>query len=96
MGVRPHRWSTPWGVHAPWTREVAAKYGLELCGWDIDTHDWRGDRAERMLAEMGPDLCHGAVVMLHDGLGPGAMRNGCEETVRFARMLAAEAAAAAA
>jgi peptidoglycan-N-acetylglucosamine deacetylase len=96
MGVRPHRWSTPWGVHAPWTREVAAKYGLELCGWDIDTHDWRGDRAERMLAEMGPDLCYGAVVMLHDGLGPGALRNGCEETVRFARMLAAEAAAAAA
>jgi peptidoglycan-N-acetylglucosamine deacetylase len=93
LGVRPRRWRTPWGVHAPWTQEIAAAHELELCGWDVDTHDWRGDGAEQMLASVGPDLHPGAVVLLHDGLGPGARRRGCEETVRFTRMLAAESVA---
>jgi peptidoglycan/xylan/chitin deacetylase (PgdA/CDA1 family) len=92
LGIQPRRWRTPGGVHAPWTQEIADAHELELCGWDIDSHDWRGHRAERMLADAGPDLHHGAVVLLHDG--PGALRDSCEETVRFARLLAAEAVAA--
>ena len=56
--------------------EVAAEHDLELCGWDVDTHDWRGDSAEAMLAAVGPELREGAVVLLHDGLGPGALRQG--------------------
>ena len=55
----------------PWTAEIAAAHDLELCGWDVDTHDWRGDGAEAMLAAVGPELHAGAVVLLHDGLGPG-------------------------
>jgi peptidoglycan-N-acetylglucosamine deacetylase len=94
LGIRPRRWRTPGGVHAPWTPDIAAAHGLELCGWDIDTNDWRGHRAERMLADAGPELHCGAVVLLHDGVGPGALRDGCEETVRFARFMAAEAVAA--
>jgi peptidoglycan/xylan/chitin deacetylase (PgdA/CDA1 family) len=94
LGVHPRRWRTPFGVHAPWTREIAAAHDLELCGWDVDTHDWRGDGAEQMLAAVGPELHEGAVVLLHDGLGPGALRPGCEETVRFTRLIAAEAVAA--
>ena len=46
-----------------------------------------------MLASVGPELHAGAVVLLHDGLGPGALRQGCEETVRFTRMMAAESVA---
>jgi peptidoglycan-N-acetylglucosamine deacetylase len=94
LGVRARRWRTPWGVHAPWTREVAAAHDLQLCGWDVDSHDWRGDAAERMLVAVGPELREGAVVRLHDGLGPGALRAGCQETVRFTRLIAAEAVAA--
>jgi peptidoglycan-N-acetylglucosamine deacetylase len=93
LGIRPRRWRTPWGVQAPWTEEIAAEHALELYGWDVDSHDWRGDGAERMLAAVGPELREGAVVLLHDGLGPGARRRGCEETVRFTRMLAAESVA---
>jgi peptidoglycan/xylan/chitin deacetylase (PgdA/CDA1 family) len=94
IGVRPRRWRVPFGSPARWTPEIAEAHGLELCGWDVDTHDWRGDGAERMLASVGPELHHGAVVLLHDGLGPGALRDDCEETVRFTRMIAAEAVAA--
>jgi peptidoglycan-N-acetylglucosamine deacetylase len=93
LGVHPTRWRTPWGVHAPWTQEIAAAHDLQLCGWDVDSHDWRGDAAEQMLAAVGPDLHEGAVVLLHDGLGPGALRQGCSETVRFTRLIAAEAVA---
>ena len=95
LGVRPRRWRTPWGVQAPWTQEIAAAHELELCGWDVDSHDWRGDGAEQMLAAVGPELHEGAVVLLHDGLGPGSPRQGCEETVRFTRLIAAEAVAGA-
>jgi peptidoglycan-N-acetylglucosamine deacetylase len=93
LGVRPSRWRTPWGAQAPWTEEIAAAHELELWGWDVDTHDWRGDGAETMLASVGPELHAGAIVLLHDGLGPGAQRQGCEETVRFTRMMAAESVA---
>jgi peptidoglycan-N-acetylglucosamine deacetylase len=95
LGVRPARWRPPGGVRAPWTAAIAAEHGLTLCGWDVDPQDWRGGPAERMLAEVGPALHAGAVVLLHDGLGPGGMR-GRQETVRFARLMAAEAAAGAA
>jgi peptidoglycan/xylan/chitin deacetylase (PgdA/CDA1 family) len=94
LGVTPRRWRTPWGAQASWTGEIAAAHELELVGWDVDTHDWRGDAAEAMLASVGPELRPGAVVLLHDGLGPGALRQGCEETVRFTRMIAAESVAA--
>jgi peptidoglycan-N-acetylglucosamine deacetylase len=93
LGIRPRRWRTPWGAQAPWTEEIAAEHELELCAWDVDSHDWRGDGAEQMLAAVGPELRAGAVVLLHDGLGPGARRRGCEETVRFTRMIAAESVA---
>jgi peptidoglycan/xylan/chitin deacetylase (PgdA/CDA1 family) len=91
LGVDPRRWRTPYGVRASWTAEIAAAHGLELCGWDLDTHDWRGDAAEQMLAAIGPGLREGASVLMHDGLGPGARRRGCQETVRLTRMIAAEA-----
>ncbi|MDQ3242053.1 MAG: polysaccharide deacetylase family protein [Actinomycetota bacterium] len=88
LGIRPQRWRVPWGMEAPWTREVAAARGLELEGWSIDTHDWRGDPAAGMLAAARPYLEPGAVVLMHDGLGPGARRGGCEETVALVPALA--------
>ncbi len=70
-------------MEAEWTRDLAAAFGLELVGWSVDTHDWRGDEAEAMLARCGPELRDDSVVLLHDALGPGALRVGCEETVRL-------------
>jgi len=90
LGITPTRWRPPCGMCAEWTAEVAAEHGLTLCGWDVDAQDWRGGRAERMLAEVGPDLRTGAVVLLHDG---PSRSGGGDETVRFVRLMAAEAAA---
>ncbi|HXP38477.1 MAG TPA: polysaccharide deacetylase family protein, partial [Solirubrobacteraceae bacterium] len=39
LGVRPTLWRTPWGVCTAATERVAARHGLSLVGWTIDTHD---------------------------------------------------------
>lgn len=94
LGVSPSRWRTPWGDTAPWTADVAAARGLALTGWTADTHDWRGDTAERMLEAVRPGLLAGAVVLMHDGIGPGATRADCLQTVRLLEPLCAAARAA--
>lgn len=81
LGAKPRLWRPPWGVVAPWTWSIAASRGLQITGWSADTHDWRGDGASEMLESVGPLLRDGSVVLMHDGLGPGALRDGCEETV---------------
>lgn len=88
-GVAPSLWRTPWGVEAGWTRPAADARGLRVVGWTADTHDWRGDAAESMLAAIAGELHDGAVVLAHDGLGPGATRDGARETVALIAPLAA-------
>jgi peptidoglycan/xylan/chitin deacetylase (PgdA/CDA1 family) len=83
LGVRPRLWRTPWDDRAPWTAAVAAERGLSLAGWSADTHDWRGDEAETMFEATRPELGPGAVVLAHDGIGPGALRPDTVETLRY-------------
>jgi peptidoglycan/xylan/chitin deacetylase (PgdA/CDA1 family) len=93
VGVVPRRWRVPWGVCTAATSSVAVRYGLELVGWTIDTHDWRGDDAEAMLAEASAELGDGSVILMHDALGPGARRAGCSATVELIEPLASAARA---
>jgi peptidoglycan-N-acetylglucosamine deacetylase len=86
-GVTPRLWRTPYGDLVPWSPEVAAAHGLQLAGWTADTNDWTGASAEAMLASVEPRLAENAIVLAHDGLGPGALRSTCEETVRLIRPL---------
>ncbi|GAC1485812.1 MAG: hypothetical protein NVS1B9_04240 [Solirubrobacteraceae bacterium] len=87
LGVRPSRWRAPWGIVTKHTEELADQFGLTLVGWTHDTHDWRGDSAAAMLAALAPPLAADAVVLMHDALGPGAQRAGCEQTVALTQML---------
>lgn len=89
VGVEPRFWRPPWGVLAPWTEEVAEDFGLRLAPWSVDTRDWRGDPTREMLRNAEPLLGPGAIVLMHDGLGPGALRTGCEETVALVEPLVA-------
>lgn len=77
--IAPSIWRLPWGVAAPATAPIARERGLELVGWTADTEDWRGDPAATLLGRVEPELCPGAVVLAHDGLGPGATRTGCRD-----------------
>ena len=81
QGVRPHFWRPPWGVLAPFTAEIADEFGLEIVLWTEGTRDWRGDPASEMLERVGPQLRPGSIILMHDGIGPGARRSGCSETV---------------
>jgi peptidoglycan-N-acetylglucosamine deacetylase len=88
VGVIPRLWRTPWGDHAPWTAAVAQEHGLRVVGWTVDSHDWRGDSATAMFAASRAQLCDGAIVLAHDGIGPGARRGDARETVAFVRLVA--------
>ena len=74
-------WRTPWGVVTPATEGVARKHGLTLVGWTADTEDWRGGPPDEMVARVTRKLLPGAIVLMHDGVGPGATREGCAMTV---------------
>lgn len=87
LAVSPSLWRPPWGIVTPETGRVARDLGLELSPWTADTHDWRGDSAEEMFRAVGLSLSNGDVVLMHDGLGPGARRRGCRETVALVRPL---------
>jgi peptidoglycan-N-acetylglucosamine deacetylase len=89
LGVRPRRWRLPWGRAASFTADLAAERDLEVVGWTADSEDWRGGDADELLARVEPDLRPGAIVLLHDGLGPGARRGDCAATVALVPRLLA-------
>jgi peptidoglycan/xylan/chitin deacetylase (PgdA/CDA1 family) len=81
LGVRPRRWRPPWGALAAWSADVATERGLDLTGWTVDPEDWSGRSAAAMLRHVTASDDGEPVVLLHDGVGPGARRDGCAETV---------------
>ena len=93
LGVRPALWRLPWGVRAAWSDALAADHGLRIVDWSVDTHDWRGDDAPTMLAATRDDLRDGAVVLAHDGIGPGARRADARQTAGYVTLAARETAA---
>ena len=91
LGARPALWRTPWGDVAPWTAEIARRHHLRLTGWTVDTHDWRGDGASDMFAATEPELTADAVVLAHDGIGPGARREDAEATLAYVTLVIEDA-----
>jgi hypothetical protein len=71
----------------PATEDVAHKHRLMLVGWTTDTEDWRGGRPDEMLARVEGGLRTNAIVLMHDGVGPGATRDGCAVTVDVINLL---------
>ena len=89
VGVHPRLWRAPWGVCTDASHRVAERLGLQLVRWSIDTHDWRGDEPQAMLNHARSQLADGGTVLMHDALGPGARRAGCQNTFALLPALAA-------
>jgi peptidoglycan/xylan/chitin deacetylase (PgdA/CDA1 family) len=84
---RPTRWRAPWGICTEATEQVATELELELVHWTADSHDWRGDSSTEMLEALDAEIEGGAIVLMHDGLGPGALRAGAGQTVELIKPL---------
>ncbi len=93
IGARPQLWRAPWGVCTDASVRVADRLGLQLVRWSIDTHDWRGEEPRAMLAHARSQLQDGGAVLMHDALGPGARRAGCQNTLALLPALATAARA---
>jgi len=93
VGVHPRLWRAPWGICTEASHRVAERLGLQLVGWSIDTHDWRGDEQRAMLDHARSQFAAAGVVLMHDALGPGARRLGCQNTLALLPALAALARA---
>lgn len=81
LGIQARAWRPPWGDLAPWSATLAAELGLDLWLWSDDTHDWDGRGSEEMLTVLAANLSDGSVVLMHDGIGPGARRADVGSTV---------------
>jgi peptidoglycan-N-acetylglucosamine deacetylase len=82
-------WRTPWGVVTPATESVAREHRLRLVGWTADTQDWRGGSYVEMIQRVERRILPKAIVLMHDGVGPGATREDCAETVALVARLVA-------
>jgi peptidoglycan-N-acetylglucosamine deacetylase len=91
VGVTPALWRTPWGDIATWSHQIARENQLRIIGWTVDTHDWRGDPAHEMFEATRAGLGDGAIVLAHDGIGPGAKRADVSETIAYTQLVAKHA-----
>jgi peptidoglycan/xylan/chitin deacetylase (PgdA/CDA1 family) len=84
------RWRPPHGIVTPVTEELARERGLELVHWTADTVDWNADQSvEGMLGRVEPLLRPGAVVLMHDAVGPGSPRESPAATLALLEPLVA-------
>ena len=84
--VRPTLWRTPWGDTAPWTTTVAARARAAAGRLDRSIRTIGAATAPRRCSSHTPDeLDDGSIVLAHDGIGPGARRDGADETARLRR-----------
>jgi len=79
------------------TLHLAQANGLAIVRWSASSDDWLDGRpAELMFGELEDALVAGAVILMHDGLGPRSgidpqpRRSSCKPTVELAGMLLKE------
>lgn len=91
-GADPEWWRIPFGRPGLLTPELAAEHGLRVVGWDVDTHDWRGDGWANQPAQVSDAADHGGVVLLHDAVVFGTPRSSAENTLEVVEVLLQHAA----
>jgi peptidoglycan/xylan/chitin deacetylase (PgdA/CDA1 family) len=95
-GVR--LWRPPHGLATDATRRLAAEHDLVLQGWSLSSADWiEGHTSQAMFERLAPRLKAGAVIDMHDAIGPGkrsgspSLRSSCRPTLELVPRLVAEA-----
>ncbi len=87
LGVEPEWWRIPFGRPGAATHALAEQHGVRLAGWDVDTHDWRGDGWAYQPAQVSDAAERGGVVLLHDAIVPGVGRTTATNTLEITEAL---------
>jgi peptidoglycan/xylan/chitin deacetylase (PgdA/CDA1 family) len=87
LGIVPQWWRLPFGRSGPSTAALATAHALRIAGWDVDTHDWRGDGWAQQPAQVSDLATNGGVVLLHDAVVPGIGRTDVGNTLEIAEQL---------
>jgi len=73
---QPRLWRPPYGdIAPPRSYEVAARYGLKLVTWTVETCDWARNSAAAILSELLAEqrpatrLEPDSIVLMHDSVG---------------------------
>ena len=76
----------PYGDVRARSLRIINSLGYAAVGWTVDTHDWRGDQANAIFAATRNLLTADAIVLAHDGIGPGARRRDATETLAYVEL----------
>ncbi len=72
LGQEPMLYRSPFGHTSDTMLEEERKRGYTSIGWDVDSEDWSGADADRVVSNVLGAAHPGAIVLMHDGgLGGG-------------------------
>lgn len=58
-----------------------AQLGYQIVQWDLDPKDWSGRDLEKISADVIDGIRPGSIVLLHDGVSPGAIYEDRQPTI---------------
>ena len=66
LGYHPTKvFRFPYGVSDATSRAIVTGRGYSICGWSIDTNDWRGNSADTIVQNVTSQARPGSVVLMH-------------------------------
>ncbi|MFI1184380.1 polysaccharide deacetylase family protein [Streptomyces sp. NPDC020799] len=66
---RVYYYRAPGGAFTPYSRNLAASYGMRPLGWNVDTEDWKRPGVDTIVANVRKEIHSGPVILFHDGGG---------------------------
>ena len=66
FGVKPTVFRPPEGFFGGILEEITAKIGLRTVLWSIDTRDWEGKPAKKIVSDVKESIKSGKVLLFHD------------------------------
>lgn len=68
-GVAPLYYRAPGGAFTPYSRHLAASYGMRPLGWNVDSKDFERPGTNAIVSTVKKEVSNGPTLLFHDGGG---------------------------